>query len=164
MTHFPFTAQEFLTHEGYFVPDSNGYPKGSSVGRGDVARFMLSLLSSNAWVKKGVAMTTKWKMTRVPHFTGPIKFFLIDVCLFFLPFLLFLLCAIVSNNTTINTSFKLHVIISSISELPVNYLYMGVLNTVEQNWAAKCGFQRWRNCSKIPLLIVSVVQFFGNVV
>lgn len=47
-------AQEFLTHEGYFVPDT-----GSSVGRGDVARFMLSLLSSNAWVKKGVAMTTK---------------------------------------------------------------------------------------------------------
>lgn len=47
-------AQEFLTHEGYFVPDS-----GSSVGRGDVARFMLSLLSSNAWVKKGVAMTIK---------------------------------------------------------------------------------------------------------
>lgn len=55
----PFTfvlspAQEFLTHEGYFVPDT-----GSSVGRGDVARFMLSLLSSNAWVKKGVAMTIK---------------------------------------------------------------------------------------------------------
>lgn len=50
----PASAQEFLTHEGYFVPDS-----GSSVGRGDVARFMLSLLSSNAWVKKGVAMTIK---------------------------------------------------------------------------------------------------------
>lgn len=47
-------AQEFLTHEGYFVPDSS-----AQVGRGDVARFMLSLLNSNAWVKKGVAFTTK---------------------------------------------------------------------------------------------------------
>lgn len=64
MMHLPFTAQEFLTHEGYFVPDGNGYPKGSSVGRGDVARFMLSLLSSNAWVKKGVAMTMKWRMMK----------------------------------------------------------------------------------------------------
>lgn len=53
------TAQEFLTNEGYFVPDSNGNPAGSAVGRGDVARFMLSLLNSNAWVKKGVAITTK---------------------------------------------------------------------------------------------------------
>ncbi|XP_037634548.1 uncharacterized protein At2g34460, chloroplastic-like isoform X1 [Sebastes umbrosus] len=55
----PATAQEFLTHEGYFVPDSSGNPVGSAVARGDVARFMLSLLNSNAWVKKGVAMTTK---------------------------------------------------------------------------------------------------------
>ncbi|XP_068577171.1 flavin reductase (NADPH)-like isoform X1 [Cebidichthys violaceus] len=53
------SAQEFLTHEGYFVPDSSGNPAGSAVGRGDVARFMLSLLNSNAWVKKGVAITTK---------------------------------------------------------------------------------------------------------
>lgn len=53
------SAQEFLTHEGYFVPDSNGYPVGSEIGRGDVARFMLSLLNSNAWVKKGVAIITK---------------------------------------------------------------------------------------------------------
>uniref|UniRef100_A0A3Q2D4C1 NAD(P)-binding domain-containing protein n=1 Tax=Cyprinodon variegatus TaxID=28743 RepID=A0A3Q2D4C1_CYPVA len=50
------SAQEFLTHEGYFVPDSGGQ---TAVGRGDVARFMLSLLNSNAWVKKGVAITTK---------------------------------------------------------------------------------------------------------
>ncbi|KAM4745377.1 flavin reductase (NADPH)-like isoform 1-T2 [Anableps anableps] len=50
------TAQEFLTHEGYFVPDNNAQ---AAVGRGDVARFMLSLLNSNAWVKKGVAFTTK---------------------------------------------------------------------------------------------------------
>ncbi|KAF7657453.1 hypothetical protein LDENG_00026930 [Lucifuga dentata] len=55
----PATAQEFLTHEGYFVPDSNGQPAGSTMGRGDVARFMLSLLNSNAWVKRGVAVTTK---------------------------------------------------------------------------------------------------------
>ncbi|XP_053727058.1 uncharacterized protein LOC128762667 [Synchiropus splendidus] len=55
----PATAQEFLTHEGYFVPDSNGNPAGTFVARGDVARFMLSLINSNAWVKKGVSMTTK---------------------------------------------------------------------------------------------------------
>lgn len=48
-------AQEFLTHEGYFVPDGSG----SAAGRGDVARFMLSLLNTNAWVKKGVAIITK---------------------------------------------------------------------------------------------------------
>lgn len=53
------TAKEFLTHEGYFVPDSNGLPVGGAVARGDVARFMLSLLNSNAWFKKGVAITTK---------------------------------------------------------------------------------------------------------
>lgn len=51
----PASAQEFLTHEGYFVPNISGKP----VGRGDVARFMLSLLNSNAWVKQGVAITTK---------------------------------------------------------------------------------------------------------
>lgn len=55
----PASAQEFLTHEGYFVPDSNGTPVGSAVARGDVARFMLSLLNSNAWVRRGVAITTK---------------------------------------------------------------------------------------------------------
>ncbi|XP_056146126.1 flavin reductase (NADPH)-like [Lampris incognitus] len=59
LTNLPSTAKEFLTHEGFFVPDSDGHPAGSTVGRGDVARFMLSLLSSNAWVKKGVAVTTK---------------------------------------------------------------------------------------------------------
>ncbi|XP_063345924.1 uncharacterized protein LOC134638906 [Pelmatolapia mariae] len=59
LKNLPATAQEFLTHEGYFVPDNNGQPPSSAVGRGDVARFMLSLLNSNAWVKKGVAITTK---------------------------------------------------------------------------------------------------------
>uniref|UniRef100_A0A3Q1BIV6 NAD(P)-binding domain-containing protein n=1 Tax=Amphiprion ocellaris TaxID=80972 RepID=A0A3Q1BIV6_AMPOC len=53
------TAEEFLTHDGYSVPPSAGQSVGGSVGRGDVARFMLSLLNSNAWVKQGVAMTTK---------------------------------------------------------------------------------------------------------
>ncbi|XP_058491861.1 uncharacterized protein YwnB-like [Solea solea] len=53
------TAQEFLTHEGYFVPQTNGQAAGGAVARGDVARFMLSLVSSNAWFKKGVAITTK---------------------------------------------------------------------------------------------------------
>ncbi|XP_004072091.1 flavin reductase (NADPH) [Oryzias latipes] len=59
LKNLPATAQEFLTHEGYFVPESNNQPPRSAVGRGDVARFMLSLLNSNAWVKKGVAITTK---------------------------------------------------------------------------------------------------------
>lgn len=59
LKNLPASAQEFLTHEGYFVPDSNGQPVGSAVGRGDVARFMLSLLNSNAWVRQGVAITTK---------------------------------------------------------------------------------------------------------
>nr|XP_019954570.1 PREDICTED: flavin reductase (NADPH)-like [Paralichthys olivaceus]XP_019954571.1 PREDICTED: flavin reductase (NADPH)-like [Paralichthys olivaceus] len=59
LKNLPASAQEFLTHEGYFVPHSDGQPAGSAVGRGDVARFMLSLVSSNAWVKRGVAITTK---------------------------------------------------------------------------------------------------------
>lgn len=54
-----FKANEFLTHEGYYVPDENGLPIGPSVSRGDVARFMLSLLSNNAWMKKAVAIITK---------------------------------------------------------------------------------------------------------
>ncbi|XP_017267877.1 flavin reductase (NADPH)-like [Kryptolebias marmoratus] len=59
LKNLPASAQEFLTHEGYFVPDSGGQPARSAVGRGDVARFMLSLLNSNAWVRRGVAITTK---------------------------------------------------------------------------------------------------------
>ncbi|XP_034727604.1 flavin reductase (NADPH)-like isoform X1 [Etheostoma cragini] len=55
LKNLPASAQEFLTHEGYFVPNSGG----NSMGRGDVARFMLSLLNSNAWVKKGVAIITR---------------------------------------------------------------------------------------------------------
>ncbi len=58
-----FKANEFLTHEGYYVPDENGLPIGPSVSRGDVARFMLSLLSNNAWMKKAVAIITKWVCT-----------------------------------------------------------------------------------------------------
>lgn len=57
---FNLSAKEFLTHEGYFVPDSSGLPIGRhAVARGDVARFMLSLLDSNSWIQRGVAMTTK---------------------------------------------------------------------------------------------------------
>uniref|UniRef100_A0A8C6MK63 NAD(P)-binding domain-containing protein n=1 Tax=Nothobranchius furzeri TaxID=105023 RepID=A0A8C6MK63_NOTFU len=60
LKNLPATGEsEFLTHEGYFVPDSRGQPARSAVGRGDVARFMLSLLNNNAWVKQGVAITTK---------------------------------------------------------------------------------------------------------
>ncbi|KAK6312934.1 hypothetical protein J4Q44_G00162810 [Coregonus suidteri] len=59
LKNLPATAKEFLTHEGYFVPDSNGQPVGSAVGRGDVARFMLFLLNTNAWFNKAVAITTK---------------------------------------------------------------------------------------------------------
>uniref|UniRef100_A0A3B3ZUK5 NAD(P)-binding domain-containing protein n=1 Tax=Periophthalmus magnuspinnatus TaxID=409849 RepID=A0A3B3ZUK5_9GOBI len=43
---------------GYFVPGSGGAPVSSAVARGDVARFMLSQLNNNAWIKKGVAITT----------------------------------------------------------------------------------------------------------
>ncbi|AWP07480.1 putative flavin reductase (NADPH)-like [Scophthalmus maximus] len=59
LKNLPASAQEFLTDEGYFVPHDSGQPAGGAVGRGDVARFMLSLVSSNAWVKRGVAITTK---------------------------------------------------------------------------------------------------------
>ncbi|XP_059192454.1 flavin reductase (NADPH)-like [Centropristis striata] len=59
LKNLPASAEEIHTHEGYFVPDGSGNPAGSAIGRGDVARFMLSLLNSNAWVKKGVAITTK---------------------------------------------------------------------------------------------------------
>ncbi|XP_029017715.1 flavin reductase (NADPH)-like [Betta splendens] len=59
LKNLPASALEFLSHEGYFVPDGSGYPVGSAIGRGDVARFMLSLLNSDAWVKKGVAIITK---------------------------------------------------------------------------------------------------------
>lgn len=55
LKNLPATEKDFLTHEGYFVPDGVG----NSVPRGDVARFMLSLLHSNAWLKKGVAIHTK---------------------------------------------------------------------------------------------------------
>lgn len=56
----PATTKEFLTHEGYFVPDPSGLPIGRhAVARGDVARFMLSLLDSNSWIQRGVAITTK---------------------------------------------------------------------------------------------------------
>uniref|UniRef100_A0A8D0C6Z3 NAD(P)-binding domain-containing protein n=1 Tax=Salvator merianae TaxID=96440 RepID=A0A8D0C6Z3_SALMN len=54
----PATDKEFLTHEGYFVPGPNGYPVTNSVARGDVARFMLSLLEKNDWIQQGVAMCT----------------------------------------------------------------------------------------------------------
>ncbi|XP_077571263.1 flavin reductase (NADPH)-like [Stigmatopora nigra] len=59
LKNLPSSALELLANEGYFVPDEGGRPVGSAMGRGDVARFMLSLLNSNAWVKKGVAIITK---------------------------------------------------------------------------------------------------------
>ncbi|XP_072352403.1 flavin reductase (NADPH)-like [Scyliorhinus torazame] len=55
----PKTDKELLTHEGYFVPDADGIPITNAVTRGDVARFMLSLLTDDPWIKKAVAMTTK---------------------------------------------------------------------------------------------------------
>ncbi|XP_067846440.1 flavin reductase (NADPH)-like [Heptranchias perlo] len=55
----PETDKELLTHEGYFVPDTDGIPITNSVTRGDVARFMLSLLNVDLWNKKAVAMVTK---------------------------------------------------------------------------------------------------------
>lgn len=59
LKNMPATTQEIQTHEGYFVSDSSGNPMGGAVARGDVARYMLSLLNSDAWSKKGVAITTK---------------------------------------------------------------------------------------------------------
>lgn len=59
LKNLPASTKEILTDEGYYVPDSRGNPVGSAVARGDVARYMLSLLNSNAWIKKGVAITTK---------------------------------------------------------------------------------------------------------
>ncbi|XP_014372631.1 uncharacterized protein At2g34460, chloroplastic-like [Alligator sinensis] len=59
LKNIPATDKELLTHEGYFVPDPSGYPVTNSVARGDVACFMLCLLNSNEWIKKGVAMCTK---------------------------------------------------------------------------------------------------------
>ncbi|XP_066510709.1 flavin reductase (NADPH)-like [Hoplias malabaricus] len=55
----PVTEKEYLTHEGYYVPDENDVPVGQAVSRADVARFMLSVLSSNSWIKKAVAIITK---------------------------------------------------------------------------------------------------------
>ncbi|XP_012675742.1 uncharacterized protein At2g34460, chloroplastic-like [Clupea harengus] len=54
----PETDKEIVAHEGYFVPDANGLPTSQSVARGDVARFMLSLLGTSTWLKKAVAITT----------------------------------------------------------------------------------------------------------
>ncbi|KAJ3603487.1 hypothetical protein NHX12_028233 [Muraenolepis orangiensis] len=51
----PATDKELLTHEGYSVPEDLG----NWMARGDVARFMLSLLQANAWGKKGVAIHSK---------------------------------------------------------------------------------------------------------
>ncbi|KAK2845644.1 hypothetical protein Q7C36_010498 [Tachysurus vachellii] len=55
----PVTDKEFQTHEGFYVPDENGFPVGQTVSRSDVARFMLSLLSSNTWIKKAVSIISK---------------------------------------------------------------------------------------------------------
>nr|XP_006626656.1 PREDICTED: uncharacterized protein At2g34460, chloroplastic-like [Lepisosteus oculatus] len=59
LTNEPATAKEFLTHEGYFVPYPSEGRLETSISRADVARFMLSLLNSSAWDRKGVSMTTK---------------------------------------------------------------------------------------------------------
>lgn len=59
MIPFLFTDKEFQAHEGYYVPDENGFPVGQTVSRSDVARFMLSLLCNNTWIKKAVAIITK---------------------------------------------------------------------------------------------------------
>ncbi|XP_062991529.1 flavin reductase (NADPH)-like [Elgaria multicarinata webbii] len=53
----PATDKEFLTHEGYFVPQQS-VPDTKSVARGDVACFMLSLIDKDEWLQRGVAMCT----------------------------------------------------------------------------------------------------------
>ncbi|TRY95891.1 hypothetical protein DNTS_021413 [Danionella cerebrum] len=55
----PQTVEAILTHDGYYVPDETGQPIGQSMSREDVARFMLSLLTDNSWMKKAVAIITK---------------------------------------------------------------------------------------------------------
>ncbi|XP_077332266.1 flavin reductase (NADPH)-like [Lithobates pipiens] len=59
LQNVPVTEKEILTHEGYFVPDENGYPCTNTVSRGDVARFMLSTLNDEKWTRKIVAMCCK---------------------------------------------------------------------------------------------------------
>ncbi|XP_069781602.1 flavin reductase (NADPH)-like isoform X2 [Narcine bancroftii] len=55
----PETDEEIITYDGYFVPDQHGNPITNSVTRGDVARFILSQLTVDTWVKKSVAIVTK---------------------------------------------------------------------------------------------------------
>ncbi|XP_075462112.1 flavin reductase (NADPH)-like [Ascaphus truei] len=55
----PATDKEIMTHEGYFVPDDNGFPVTSTVARGDVARIMLSVLNDEHWTRKIMAMCCK---------------------------------------------------------------------------------------------------------
>ncbi|XP_078405536.1 uncharacterized protein LOC144684767 [Cetorhinus maximus] len=55
----PKTDKELLIHEGYYVPDPDEIPVANSVAPGDAARFMLSLLKGDPWIKKAVAMATK---------------------------------------------------------------------------------------------------------
>ncbi|OCU00144.1 uncharacterized protein At2g34460, chloroplastic [Xenopus laevis] len=55
----PATDKEIMTSEGFFVPGDDGYPVTNTVARGDVARFMLSVLNDEKWSRKIVAMCCK---------------------------------------------------------------------------------------------------------
>ncbi|XP_053319081.1 flavin reductase (NADPH)-like [Spea bombifrons] len=55
----PATEKEILIHEGFFVPDDKGNAVTNTVARGDVARFMLSVLNDAQWTRKIIAMCCK---------------------------------------------------------------------------------------------------------
>ncbi|KAG8454365.1 hypothetical protein GDO86_000841 [Hymenochirus boettgeri] len=55
----PATDNEVMTSEGFYVPGENGFPMTNTVARGDVARFMLSVLCNESWTRKIVAMCCK---------------------------------------------------------------------------------------------------------
>ncbi|KAM4807808.1 flavin reductase (NADPH)-like [Rhinophrynus dorsalis] len=59
LQNIPATDKEIMTYEGFFVPNDNGYPITNTVARGDVARFMLSVLNDTQWTRKIVAMCCK---------------------------------------------------------------------------------------------------------
>ncbi|XP_053559346.1 uncharacterized protein LOC128649864 [Bombina bombina] len=59
LQNYPASDKEIVTYEGFFVPDDKGYPVTNTVARGDVARFMLSVLNDAQWTRKIVAMCCK---------------------------------------------------------------------------------------------------------
>ncbi|KAM4710558.1 flavin reductase (NADPH)-like [Discoglossus pictus] len=59
LQNHPASDKEIVTAEEFFVPDDKGFPATNTVARGDVARFMLSVLNDEQWTRKAVAMCCK---------------------------------------------------------------------------------------------------------